>query len=623
MWACALAAMLIVDAVARTQEVLLPLQTAPAARVAAKTADTALGLPFFDDFATDNIVPTSALWQGGGALSSQGARLRPPTVGVVTLDAIDAEGNLYESASTSTFPADTLMSRRIRLNGLEPSDSVVLSFYYLPGGGKGDLWNRVGDAPNMADSIYLDFYNAADSVWVTVWSRGGTTVDSLIAATGREWQYVAIAITDSMFFDSSFCFRFRNHCSLPYTTKAGLSGNCDYWHLDYILLDSGRESTGDPVFRDVAFVDPAPSMLQVYRAMPARQYRTADMAQTLEVTITNLFNSDLATQYRYAVVDENGDTLYRYNGGYENSPPFLPDAVYQTAPAHATPPVGYSYPEDSVARSYTVVHTVSEGVVGDDTKDNDTVRFYQVFDNYYAYDDGSAENGYGLTSTASNVFLAYRFDLNEADSLTAVELYFNRTLDDENAMVPFKLAVWRDDDGRPGDLIYQDPETRFPNFEGMDRFHCYELAQAVALEAGSVFIGFNQGNNYYINLGFDRSNNTADRIWYRTSTAWQQSILFGSLMMRPCFGQSSRVGIEEQPVLNEEWNIFPNPANLWLNIAGMPEGGVVTLYDITGRQVAFTQDRRLAVDGLAEGVYVVRCLSRDGEMGIKKLIIKH
>lgn len=622
LWMCLLATMVLQPLTAGAQEVLLPLQTGSVARMAAKSADTALTLPFFDDFAATEGSPSPARWCPGGAMASDGARLRPTTVGVVTLDAIDAKGQLYDDASTSIFPADTLLSRRIRLDSLTPADSVVLSFYYLPGGGKGNLWERVGDAPEEIDSLFLDFYRAVDSSWVTVWSRGGTTVDSLISATGMEWQYVTVALTEMGFFDSMFCFRFRNHCSLPITEKPGMAGNCDYWHLDYILLDSARRSTGAPEFRDVAFVDPAPSMLKIYRAMPARQYRAADMADSLEMTITNLFSSEVASQYLYSIVDELGDTVYQYNGGYENAPPFLPGGNYQTASAHATPSVNYSFPEDTTTRTYTIVHMVREGVSGDTHRESDTVRFSQVFGNYYAYDDGTAENGYGLTSTASHVYLAYRFDLNVEDTLTAVELYFNRCYDGENEMVPFKLAVWSNRDGHPGELLYSDHTSRFPQFNGLNKFCRYVLEHPVVVN-GSIFVGFDQGNNYFINLGFDRQSNTSDRIWYMTGTEWQQSILSGSLMLRPGFGASAMVGIAEPREEHVTWVVYPNPASEWVNIEGVPEMTPVMVYDMTGRQVAITRDNRLRVADLPEGVYVLRCLLGNGAMDVKKLIIKH
>lgn len=604
------------------QEVLLPMQWGPAATAMGKTGADTVRLPFFDDFAAGGAFPSAVLWDNHGATLGNGAGLLPPTVGVATLDAVGADGRLYEGATAGVFGADTLCSQRIALGHLTPADSVVLSFYYLPGGGMGDLWLRIGDAPETGDSLMLEFFSDADSTWVPVWSRSGTEVDSLVAATGRDWQYVAVAIKDSCFFSDGFAFRFRNLASVAATSKPGLAVNCDYWHLDYVFVDQGRTTVGVPEFRDVAFVAPAPSLLAHYQAMPARQYRQGDMASALEMTIANLFGSQLATQYQYAVVGEGGDTLYRYDGGFENAPPFLPEGGYQTAQAHAAPAVGYAFPEGTERSEYTVVHTVREGVGGDVHGANDTVRFRQVFANYYAYDDGTAENGYGLTSTASRVYLAYRFDLNVEDTLTALDLSFNRSLNGENEDVPFYITVWRCENGMPHEVLYRDHTGRRPEFEGVDGFHRYTLETPVVV-SDSVFVGFEQGNNYFINLGFDRNCDASERICYLTGTEWQRSILRGALMLRPCFGAAATVGIEERGMESGEWSVYPNPADDYVQIDGMAPETEVRIYDMTGRMVASAKGNRIETRGLPGGVYVVRCVDGEKAVAAKKLIIKH
>ena len=78
----------------------------------------------------------------------------PPSVGMVTLDALDGNGNLYAQASTNPFTADTLASQIIRLDSvtgtyqrkLKASDSLYLSFFYVPGGWYGNQWELVGEA---------------------------------------------------------------------------------------------------------------------------------------------------------------------------------------------------------------------------------------------------------------------------------------------------------------------------------------------------------------------------------------------------------------------------------------------------------------------------------------------
>lgn len=56
--------------------------------------------------------------------------------------------------------------------------------------------------------------------------------------------------------------------------------------------------------------------------------------------------------------------------------------------------------------------------------------YRQGFYNYFAYDDGTPEFGYGLEP--ARAMLAYQFRLVTMDTLSGVQLYFNRTLNDAN-----------------------------------------------------------------------------------------------------------------------------------------------------------------------------------------------
>ena len=314
---------------------------------------------------------------------------------------------------------------------------------------------------------------------------------------------------------------------------------------------------------------------------------------------------------------------YEHDGGFENATPFQSNGgTYQTAPMHATPTVSFAFPTMTAPTDYTVVHVVREGTGGDNYPLNDTVRYRQHFGDYYAYDDGTAENGYGLTSTASRLYLAYRFDLTGSDTLTAVDLFFNRTLDDGNATIPFYLTLWSvGDDGHPSEVLYRDEERRHAAFDGFKRY----VLEAPTVVDGSVFVGFEQTGNDYINLGFDRSLNSADRIWYLTGTEWQQSILSGSLMLRPCFGAAATVGINDnEPMAGSvEWRLYPNPTADMLYIDGIPSGTLLQLYDVTGRKVLETNRTQLSTRSLSDGLYLLHAVTPDGITRTDRIIIKH
>ena len=591
------------------QEVLLPLRRP--IPVAAKGVDSIMTLPFFDDFSSTENPLNSSQWELGGAFVNTGYAPLPPTVGMVTLDAFDSEGRLYPSTTGDLYYGDTFASYPIRLDSvfspyeraLTPDDSLYLSFYYLPGGGAGNMWERIGDCPNAHDSLLLDFYDPEAQQWELVWGRGGVSVDSLVASTGSAWQYVLIPVLDTKYFKAGFRFRFRNYCSLDGVNKTGMLSNADQWNLDYILLDKER-SFDDRASRDVAFVNPAPSMLRRYRAMPARQFVPSEMATTLTMTITNLYSEELATSYGYTVYDEGGNALHEYNGGYENAPVYWPDGVYQTSAAHAFPVVDYVFPVDasSASETYRVVHHVREGVSGDPRPTNDTVIYTQVFDDYFAYDDGVAENGYGITSTSSPVRMACRFELPREDTMTAVDLYFNRTYREENSALRFLIKVWDDNNGRPGNVIYQDETRRRPQFDGFNQYVRYPLERPLTC-SGILYVGLEQMSADYLNLGFDRNNDASSNILYQTGVSWQTSILRGALMLRPCFGQRAVASVEDCPA--ESAKIYASDSRI---VIEQSRRAKVYVYDVTGRCVfsSFDMEGKIVTPVLHQGVYIVK-----------------
>lgn len=613
------------------QEVLAPLSAAERPQ-AAKSIDTViLELPFFDDFADYEGLPDTKRWLTNQAFVNKDFAPQPPTIGMATLDALNANGDLYPQASTNLFAADTLASQIIRLDSmtgtyqrrLQPSDSIYLSFFYLPGGWYGNMWELVGEAPSAQDSLFLEFYDSGEDKWNVVWATGGRNADTAATTSHWPWKFVNIKIQDERYYTKRFQFRFRNYASLDPNPKSGIAGNCDHWNIDYVYINTNR-TKGDSLFRDIAFVEKAPSMLKKYQAMPARQYRSSDMATSLNITIVNRYNQTLASTYSYKVYDSDGQQVATYDGGYENIVPFFPNGRYQEMAVHSTPPVNFHFQESTEQTSYTIVHTVKEGVGGDNHSGNDTMTFTQVFGDYYAYDDGVPENGYGLTAPGNKEWLACRYDLNTVDTLTAIDLFFNRTRNNENEDIQFRLCIWSCENGLPATLLYKDSEKRHPEFDGMNRYHRYRLESATVVD-GSIFIGFEQLSNDFINLGFDRSVDARQYTFYRTGNEWMQSILRGAIMMRPAFGESALVNIAKAPK-EIGLKIYPNPASNHLNISiDTEETGtlVMSLYDMQGRQILNTPFKpTIALDGLANGIYLLKVTEpASGRQTLKKLII--
>lgn len=608
-WLC-----LLMASAVGAQEVLLPLQRTESPR--SKSVQS-FSLPFFDDFSSPAI--SSQQWDWGGTFLNQGYAPLPPTIGMATLDAFDAQGCLYPTELGQVYSADTLTSAVVRLDSafapyarrLTADDSVYLSFFYLPGGGYGNRWQGVGDVPEGADSLVLEFFDAGSQSWRWVWSTSGVPADTLFARTGHYWQFCDVLLSDPAFFTDGFRFRFRNYCSLDSDTKKGYLSNCDQWNIDYVYISTAR-SRGDSILRDVAFVQPPTSMLRQYQAMPASQYRTSDMRSSLDLLITNRFSNELTTNYGYRIFDEQGAEVYAYDGGFENAPVYWNGANYQQSPSHAHPNLGWAAPQGmSQPTSYTIVHGLREGVSGDAYPQNDTVRFRQVFDNYYALDDGTAENGYGIHSTYPRVRIACRFDLHQEDTLTAIQLYFNRTYREQNADVRFLITVWDDAGGAPGNVIYQDATRRKPLFEGLNRFVRYVLEQPLVC-SGTIYVGVEQTTADILNLGFDRNCDASDRIFYRAGSEWQTTISQGALMLRPYFGHQATLGVSSPLPMFKTWAIQGS-------IVVEQEGRYpVAVYDSMGRQVyAASGASHVQSPVLPQGLYLVKV----GAMPAQKVMV--
>lgn len=589
-------------------------------------------LPFFDDFSNSSVYPDSKRWCDRYAFVNNRFGVNPVTIGIVTLDALNDTGALYLNAQVNSFPADTLTSNSIRLDSLfSPSpnpirkqDSIYFSFYFQPGGGLGFPWSRIGDMPEAEDSLVLEFYNSKTATWNHIWSTAGFSLDTLYKYDSVYFKQVMIPILDSAsYYTNDFRFRFRNYCSLGNNLIPSWQSNCDQWHLDYIYLNRAR-NLKDTTYLDLSFVDQAPSFLKEYQAMPARQFQSSDVAASFSQKLTNLYNDTLSSQYFYWIFDQNGTQVHFENRGNENILPYI-QSGYQSIANHSTPPITYAFPGVSgTEQNFEIRHVFQRPNVSDIHPSNDTVRFTQVFSNYFAYDDGTAENGFGLTPAGSK--LACQFKLNNPDTLTAVQMFFNQTSANANQKY-FYLTVWNDNgSGKPGDTLYRMHLVQ-PEFEPeINGFHTYVLERPLLVN-GTIYVGWIQNTSDNLNLGFDRNTNSNSHIFYNSTGTWENTIYTGSLMLRPYFGSNLPVGIEHVDPKNIQVKIFPNPLNSSvLHIQSdveLNEYDKIIISDLTGKTIInqfYTSE--LNAEILKDGIYIVRILTHNGSIiQTQKLVV--
>lgn len=624
-----------------SQEVLLPLGGNPllnkkqSTHHNLKSSPKAVHLPFIDDFSNYTLYPDSNLWADNFVFINTQFALFPPTLGVATFDALDQTGIIYPSALFTQFPADTLTSQPIRLdsifqpslNALKISDSLYFSFYYQPGGGKGHPWELLGDAPEASDSLVLEFYAPVIQKWKRIWSTKGMPVDSIYKEKSRYFKYVIIPVNDSVqFYKNDFRFRFTNYCSLGNNIIPSWVGNCDQWNIDYVYLGINR-TKHDTVRNDITFIEAAPSFLKNYQAMPANQFIAGELKDSLNILLSNIDGASQPLNYRYEIRDASGTLVSTEDRGSGNIPSFWISG-YQQDQTFSKPPVSYTFPSvtSSNKTDFEIRHIVKEGVGQDLRSQNDTNIFIQKFGNYYAYDDGTAENGYGLSEIGSK--LAYQFNLNHEDTLVAIEMYFNSTFNNSN-IIPFHLTVWKDNgSGKPGDTIYQsNPVLANTNTE-LNQFQTFLLGRNVIVN-GKIYVGWTQTTIDNLNVGFDRNTSSESHIFYNASGSWFNTIHIGSLMIRPVFG-IEYLGINDLQKENFSVDIFPNPLrteNLQLNFHSnsnlQAKDFSLQVFDILGNKVFQSAlENQINLNSLSNGIYFLKVSNlTNGNQLTKKLII--
>ena len=549
----------------------------------------ALELPFFDDFSGRSVFPDSSKWIDNYVFINNTYSDQQITLGVATFDALDNTGHLYESASVSGFKADQLTSQPVNLS-YSSSDNIWLSFFYQAGG--------LSDSPEANDSLTLQFLAPAENKWYSVWEADGTT--------DRRFKQAIIRVDNSRYLQNGFQFRFINYASLsPNLSDPSMVGNCDIWNIDYVLLDKNRNA-GDTIFADVAFRAPIRSLLKTYETMPWKQFRKIELQEV---------GSSITIQYR------NNDTIKRNITRdfeiwdvYKNS-----QADFFTAGAADIDALTnvdykkthtYSFNTDNTDSAMFRI-TCSLKTDATDPKENDTIVYYQVFKNYFAFDDGSSEAGYGINGLGSrNAMAAYRFVSYLPDTLRAVSICFNDSYQEANKRA-FDIMVWDNNNGVPGNVLYSKTEVMVQQGDMINGFYTYDLPEGVIVN-GTFYIGWKQRSETFLNGGLDINTPNAGRQLYWLNGEWHTSQVTGSIMIRPVVGYPNKITsiadifVQKKNIIS----VWPNPATDFLNVScsdPLLSGSLyLTVMDMSGRQLMKVPfNERIDISSLHEGIYII------------------
>ena len=517
---------------------------------------------------------------------------------------------IFEQMQVDTlFPGDTIWA----FGGCNPGLYALIHDTLTP--------IAQGQMAIPCDSV---FTTVADTTWTHIWSVPGQSLESFLEQNdGQYFKQVMIPIRDVAFFRNDFYFRFYNYASIVNSSLPANRSNEDNWNIDLVYLDINR-SINDKDYPMLSFSGKRPSFFNRYQSIPYRQYRVnpnSAIRESLELDIANLDGIEHEANYYYTVRQIGGNQYYERHLDPVTIRPYneigyLPCPEYGESPA--CPYVGELFAlnmwYDSV--SYEISHYIYDSTCVPPLVDSFIYRTGMY--NYYAYDDGIPELGFGV-SVAGGKF-AVRFDPADYDTIQGVQLLFNHTLNDANNKY-FDIVVWKDENGKPGEEIYRFVNQR-PQWEEQPyRFTYYKFDQTVTT-AGTFYIGIEQRNNALINIGLDASIDNSQYNFVNTNGSWQPSSMKGSLMIRPVVGANYYIGLSEQGSA-ASLRLYPNPASNTLHLESDIEHGQMSIYDLTGRKVYQSDyQTQISVADLNNGLYFLHVITDDGQVINQKFIIE-
>jgi|FLOH01.1.fsa_nt_gi hypothetical protein len=484
-----------------------------------------------------------------------------------------------------------------------------------------------GDSVTVGcDSVFIPEID-----WDLMWFSEGSTLEEFNAIYNKNMVQVMIPVVDTAYFSDKFRFRFRNYASLANENyPASWRSNGDQWNIDYVYLNYNR-SAGDTTYRALTFSQRAPSFLRNYEVMPYRQYRfspTQNTRESFQMYIANLDNIEHNTKYSYHVKQVNGTFGYDYFGGSCNLLPFYEDGFQKCVgcgAAHACPDVNslFALDYDRDTTSYIIKHYISDS--SDQNSIVDSAIYKQGFYNYYAYDDGTPEVGWGVDG-ATGAQIAYQFALSMSDTLWGVQMYFNRTLNAANEF-RFDLLVWSDNNGRPGEEVYRLENQKVEWENGLYRFYPYMLSEPKVM-AGVFYIGWEKYQPDNMNIGMDANNDKRDKIFYKTDSVWFNASVPGALMIRPIVGSNMVLSTEE--VINDKEinriKVYPNPASTYFTFSNEEikndPSAELDIINMFGENVVNKKGLigNINISSLSAGIYIVRVNSNNIYYTAKLLI---
>lgn len=616
-----------------------PLQRIP--NKGAKTADASLQLPFFDDFANSkNGIPNPNLWiTPTNIWVNNTYSTQQPSVNMASFDGLKANGSPYifpkESNDSLTMQGrtDSLMSKAIDLSSYSLRDSLYLSFYYQNTG--------LGEQPDPNDSLQVLFLNSRGQ-WNAIWTMKGKSPNPTFMQ-----QFIGVKSAD--YLHEKFQFKF--------VAFGRLTGQFDTWNVDYVYFNKAR-TLKDNVLVDAALRKEVSPLLKRYRSMPIKQLLQNPSAVLVDSISTDLitYASRFNPKVQFKLTDQTGATLLTRDvtlNDFENK--------IETRTIRLALPKVTIASASKVQLKATFEYASLDGVnikLPNVLTANDTISKTTVLEDYYAYDDGTAEASSYLSQGYGKVAVQF-INNGKVDSVRAIRLAIAPSLQNlvgKNTIV----VVWDKDKGKPGKVLSQRQVViQYPDL--MNGFIEYDVRKEATYQVGesvqqtaktpiavsdTFYVGYLQlSDDVPLKIGLDKNTphyqldaskkkTTFNTTFFSFGSEWvpdtdTNSAVKGSLMIRPVMGGTVEViNVINKPLATEDevdsqLIVSPNPSSgliQWNN----PTLKYVEVLDLTGRTVwkEDTNSQEINLQTLNTGIYMLR-LSSEQHTFVRKIAITH
>jgi hypothetical protein len=590
-----------------------------------------INIPIWDDFSYNNQVPDSNIWlHGEHVFINNGYSYLPPSFNVASLDGFDGNGAPYNTEGNSNGIGDSLVSKAIDLSSYNINSNINLSFFWQEGFG--------GYAPDFQDSLRLSFKNNEGNWEIVHGFEGNGNFERTLFSQHFE------RINEERFLHEGFQFKFD--------VTGNLAGDFDLWNLDYIYLNAGNTpvSTEDNAYdsyEDRTFSEKPTTPFADYYAIPLKHLNENWLNENID-TASFIYNNLWAgNANNFSFGTEFFSIVYDTLKPNQIIDSLTVDGVFLTD-LQDTAQFSY-YPknknqfidhlltekenEDSVYLNFqfnlgendSLLFETIDGVAvyyqSLSFRQNDTISTIIPLDDYYAFDDGTAESRVQLNSR--NYQLAQSFDLIGEQYLTGIDIYVPNIAQNSSTQ-NITLLVWNNLTSNTDDILLAQ-NVLINESESINQFQRFTFERPVLL-SGEFFIGYREENDTPLSIGFDKNTNSAEaRLFYNQGGNWEPNItLRGSVMMRPVFDPkevtvSNRIPMEQKPAIKA----YPNPSRGILKFTDSWDE--IKVYDLQGRLQYQTESHAgqnvIDISTLKNNLYLLR-IRQGNQITTLKIMLK-